>query len=119
MLGPPVGGRKRVEAAQHLVALRQGLLRTREEQGIALADETVLLTWIRHRTGTTRLTVRRPDGARLELSAQRVRNLNGDQLTALATELTDALSPAPQPPAGNQSASTGQITATTQPPADH
>lgn len=79
------------------------------------AFTTILLTWIRHRTGTTRLTVRRPDGARIELSAQRVRNLNGDQLTALSVQLTEALSPTPQTPAGDQPAGAGQITAPTRP----
>jgi hypothetical protein len=79
------------------------------------AFTTILLTWIRHRTGTTRLTVRRPDGARLELSAQRVRNLNADQLAALSAQLTEALSPAPQTPAGDQPAGAGQVTAPTQP----
>jgi hypothetical protein len=79
------------------------------------AFTTILLTWIRHRTGTTRLTVRRPDGARLELSAQRVRNLNADQLAALSAQLTEALSPAPRTPAGDQSPDAGQLTAPTQP----
>ncbi|MEV4706629.1 effector-associated constant component EACC1 [Actinoplanes sp. NPDC049316] len=79
------------------------------------AFTTILLTWIRHRTGTTRLTVRRPDGARLELSAQRVRNLNADQLAALSVQLTEALSPAPRTPTGDPSAEAGQITAPTPP----
>lgn len=79
------------------------------------AFTTILLTWIRHRTGTTRLTVRRPDGARIELSAQRVRSLNADQLTALSAQLTEALSPTAQTPAGDRAAGAGQITAPTQP----
>ncbi|WP_306206158.1 effector-associated constant component EACC1 [Actinoplanes sp. RD1] len=80
------------------------------------AFSTIVLTWIRHRTGTARLTVRRPDGARLELSAQRVRNLNADQLATLATQLTEALTPTPPPPDGAQPTRAGQLTAPTNQP---
>lgn len=78
------------------------------------AFTSILLTWLRHRTGSTRLTLRRPDGARLELSAQRVRNLNAAELTTLATQLTEALggrsplSGTDQPSTAGQIATTGE-----------
>ncbi|GLZ01049.1 hypothetical protein [Actinoplanes sp. NBRC 103695] len=75
------------------------------------AFASILLTWLRHRTGSTRLTLRRPDGARLELSAQRVRNLNAAELTTLATQLTEALAGHSQLPGTDEPSTAGQIAA--------
>jgi hypothetical protein len=56
-----------------------------------------LVAWIRHRTANTRVTVRRPDGTRFELSAQRVRGLGPNELTELTKQLASALTdPPPQ-----------------------
>jgi hypothetical protein len=76
------------------------------------AFTSILLTWLRHRTGSTRLTLRRPDGARLELSAQRVRNLNAAELTTLATQLTEALGGRLPLPGTDQPSTAGQIATT-------
>ncbi|MGI5289560.1 effector-associated constant component EACC1 [Nonomuraea polychroma] len=57
----------------------------------ALVVASALITWIRHRTSDTRVTVRRPDGAQLEISAQRVRRLGAKDLNALAQQIAEAL----------------------------
>jgi hypothetical protein len=54
-----------------------------------------LVTWIRHRTANAKVTVRRPDGARWELSAQRVKGLGAEQVTELVKQLSAALSDEP------------------------
>ncbi|HEY0531835.1 MAG TPA: hypothetical protein VGD29_09585 [Actinoplanes sp.] len=64
----------------------------------ATALGTALVTWLRHRTSNTRITVRRPDGTRLELQAQRIRGLGAQEVTQLVTQLADALTDAPAVP---------------------
>jgi hypothetical protein len=54
-----------------------------------------LVTWIRHRTANTRVTVRRPDGTRFEISAQRVRGLGAAEVTELVKQLGSGLSEEP------------------------
>jgi len=61
----------------------------------ATALGTALVTWLRHRTSNTRVTVRRPDGSRFELNAQRVRGMGAPEVTQLVAQLADALSDAP------------------------
>ncbi|MEU4624271.1 hypothetical protein AB0G04_30385 [Actinoplanes sp. NPDC023801] len=58
----------------------------------------LVIAWLRHRTGTTQVTITRADGTKLDLQAQRVKNLSGPELTALATELGKALDPPPPRP---------------------
>lgn len=55
----------------------------------------LVIAWLRHRTGSTQVTITRADGTKLDLQAQRVKNLSGPELTALATELGKALNPPP------------------------
>jgi hypothetical protein len=54
-----------------------------------------LIAWIRHRTADTRVTVRRPDGARFEIAAQRVRGLGPAEVTALVEQIAGALTDDP------------------------
>jgi hypothetical protein len=62
----------------------------------ATALGTALVTWLRHRTSNTRITVRRPDGSRFELNAQRVRGLGGPEVAELVAQLSESLGkPAP------------------------
>lgn len=61
----------------------------------ATALGTALVTWLRHRTSNTRITVRRPDGTRFELNAQRVRGLGPADLTQLVDQLTATLTDPP------------------------
>ncbi|MBW6432396.1 hypothetical protein KZ829_01385 [Actinoplanes hulinensis] len=55
----------------------------------------LVIAWLRHRTGSTQVTITRADGTKLDLQAQRVKNLSGPELTALAAELGKALNPPP------------------------
>lgn len=64
---------------------------------------SVLIAWIRHGTGDARVTVRRPDGARFEISARRVRGLGTVEVQALTQQMVEALDGQPAaPPANNQ-----------------
>ncbi len=56
---------------------------------------SLVIAWLRHRTGNTKVTITRADGTKLDLQAQRVKNLSAAELTALATELGKALNPPP------------------------
>jgi len=58
--------------------------------GLAAFASTVI-AWIRHRTADTRITVRRPDGSRFEISAQRVRGLGAAEISALAEQIAGAV----------------------------
>lgn len=51
------------------------------------AFASALIAWIRHRTTDTRVTVRRADGTRWEISARRVRALNASEVTALVDQV--------------------------------
>jgi hypothetical protein len=56
---------------------------------------SLVIAWLRHRTGNAHVTITRADGTKLDLQAQRVKNLSGPELTALATELGKALNAPP------------------------
>ncbi len=56
-----------------------------------LAFGSALVAWIRHRTADTRVTVRRPDGSAVEVSAQRVRGMGAAEVRALAEQLAGAI----------------------------
>jgi hypothetical protein len=58
------------------------------------ACATALIAWLRHRTSDARVTVRRADGARVELSARRVRNLGPAELAVLVDQVAKHLGPA-------------------------
>jgi hypothetical protein len=57
-----------------------------------VAFASALISWIRHRTADTRVTVRRQDGAKFEISAQRIRGLGAAELTALAEQIAGVVS---------------------------
>jgi hypothetical protein len=59
--------------------------------GLATTFATALVTWIRHRTADTRISISRPDGAKVELSARRVQGLNPAELTTLVSQLAEAV----------------------------
>jgi Effector Associated Constant Component 1 len=52
---------------------------------------SVLISWIRHRTGSARVVVRRPDGAETEVTAERVRSMDATQLRSMVQELSQSL----------------------------
>ncbi|WP_425460174.1 effector-associated constant component EACC1 [Herbidospora galbida] len=57
-----------------------------------------VITWIRHRTGNTRITIQRDDGAKIDISAQRVRSLDATVLSSLTSELNKWLAGSPERP---------------------
>jgi hypothetical protein len=61
------------------------------------AFATALVAWLRHRTSDTRIVLRRPDGARFELSARRVRGLTNADVTAMVEQLASTLDERPPP----------------------
>ncbi len=56
--------------------------------GMATAAATVLITWLRHRSGSVKITGTRPDGAMFTLEAARVKNLDATEVEALAERIT-------------------------------
>jgi hypothetical protein len=48
-----------------------------------------VVAWLRRRTSDVTVTVTRPDGAVVEITAQRVRNMNQDELDALIRALAE------------------------------
>jgi hypothetical protein len=98
---PPLRGRVQLIADQQRTGgISQSVATVLIEVGPAALTTFggALVTWIRHRTANTRVTVRRPDGSRFELSAQRVRGLGAPEVTALVEQLTAALTDPPVPP---------------------
>jgi Effector Associated Constant Component 1 len=91
---PPLRGRIQLVADQQRTGgISQSVATVLVEVGPAAvtAFGGALVTWLRHRTANTRVTVRRPDGTRFELSAQRVRGLGAPEVTELVKQLSDAL----------------------------
>ncbi|WP_328457021.1 MULTISPECIES: effector-associated constant component EACC1 [unclassified Amycolatopsis] len=62
--------------------------------GVATAIATVLVTWIRHRTGAVKITGTRPDGTTFALEATHVKDLDA----AGVRELTEKIVRAPALP---------------------
>jgi hypothetical protein len=50
----------------------------------------VLVTWIRHRTGSVKITGTRPDGSTFDLEATHVRDLDAAAVRELAAKIADA-----------------------------
>lgn len=48
--------------------------------GAVTALATALIAWLRHRTGTVKISVELPDGRRVQLDAERVRGMDGRAL---------------------------------------
>jgi len=63
------------------------LVVTLESGGIATAFASVLVAWIRRRVGSVSMKVTRPDGAEFELTAERVRVLDAEDLQKQAAQL--------------------------------
>jgi hypothetical protein len=63
------------------------LLVTLESGGMATAFASVLVAWIRRRAGSVTVKVTRPDGAEFELTAERVREIDAEQLQRQAAQL--------------------------------
>jgi hypothetical protein len=59
--------------------------------GVATALAASLVSWIRHRSGDVELRVTLRDGASVEVSAKRVRGLDGPTLAAQVEQLTQLL----------------------------
>ncbi len=70
-----------------LVALAPG--------SVATAVATALVSWLRHRAGAVRVEIELPDGRRLTLAADRVRELSDAQLRGQLADLLTTLEPAP------------------------
>ncbi|MFC7381951.1 effector-associated constant component EACC1 [Sphaerisporangium rhizosphaerae] len=59
--------------------------------GIATALASALVAWLRRRVGDVEITVRRPDGGEITLTARNVRRLDSGQLTELTRRLEGAM----------------------------
>ena len=71
----------------------------------------VLVTWLRSRTSNVRIVVRRADGARSELSSQRVRRLGSTDLRALVDQLAGTAGTPSAERSGAPAAAPGQLPA--------
>jgi hypothetical protein len=67
------------ELPQLLVTLGSG--------GLATALASVIVVWLRQRTGSVSIRITRADGSGLELAAERVRKMDHDALRAQADQL--------------------------------
>ena len=63
------------------------LLVTLESGGMATAFASVLVAWIRRRAGSVTVKVTHPDGTQFELTAERVREFNAEDLQKQAAQL--------------------------------
>ncbi|MGI5160572.1 effector-associated constant component EACC1 [Microbispora sp. CA-102843] len=92
-------GREQLRGRVHLVderrrsaGMSQSVASVLTELGpYAVVFATALISWIRHRTSDTTVTVRRQDGAEFEVSAQRVRGLGAAQLRALVEQIAQVV----------------------------
>jgi hypothetical protein len=62
--------------------------------GAVTAMASVLIAWLRRRTGSVSVILTRPDGSRVELSADRVRALDAAALQAQVDQVVAAVWPA-------------------------
>ncbi|MFJ2021612.1 MULTISPECIES: effector-associated constant component EACC1 [Streptomyces] len=61
--------------------------------GVATAVASVLISWLRRRTGDVSVKVIRPDGASTEFSATNVSGLDAAQIQRMTAELSRSLGP--------------------------
>ncbi|WP_177235418.1 hypothetical protein [Streptomyces sp. MUSC 14] len=61
--------------------------------GVATAVASVLIAWLRRRTGSVTVRLSRGDGHRIELRADHVRALDAEQLRAQVAQLATAVWP--------------------------
>jgi Effector Associated Constant Component 1 len=59
--------------------------------GAATVLASALVSWIRHRTGDTQAVLRKPDGSKIELAAQRIRGLDAAAVQSIVNGLTQSL----------------------------
>ncbi|MEV4243485.1 hypothetical protein AB0J63_08755 [Streptosporangium canum] len=59
--------------------------------GAVTAFTRVLIVWIRHQTSDAKVVMRKPDGTEVEISAQRVRGLSPEALTAMTEHMTKSI----------------------------
>ncbi|MEU6783367.1 hypothetical protein ABZ912_29585 [Nonomuraea angiospora] len=52
----------------------------------------VVIAWLRYRTSDVKITVKRPDGTEVQISASRIKTLNAEQTRAVTAEIERALS---------------------------
>ncbi|SFY49741.1 effector-associated constant component EACC1 [Streptomyces sp. F-1] len=92
---PSLRGRVRLEAAPPAPGTLGSALETLSVAlgpgGVATALASVLITWIRRRSGGVTLTVRRGDGASFGLKAPSVRELSPQDVTELTRRLSESL----------------------------
>ncbi|WP_188188947.1 effector-associated constant component EACC1 [Nonomuraea sp. SYSU D8015] len=107
-----LNGQQRLRGRVHLIAERrqsggmsQSVATVLVELGpVAVVFAAALIGWIRHRTSDTRVTVRRPDGAEFEVSAQRVRGLGQTELRTLVEQVAQAVNDGGPPAAPSPNA---------------
>jgi hypothetical protein len=61
--------------------------------GVATAAASVLISWLRRRTGNVSVKVVRPDGTSTEFSATNVSGLDATEVRRIAAELSRSLDP--------------------------
>lgn len=66
--------------------------------GVATACATVLIAWIRSRSGSISIELSRPDGTRMRLDARNIRQLPRERLDELATRISGLLGKDPGDP---------------------
>lgn len=59
--------------------------------GVATAVASVLISWIRRRSGKVSVNVTRPDGAEITLTADHVRGLTTEEVRSMVTQLEATL----------------------------
>ncbi|MCA1696586.1 MAG: hypothetical protein LC749_18720 [Actinobacteria bacterium] len=67
------------------------LMVTVGQAGVATAVASVLISWIRRRSGTVSVNVARPDGAEITLTAEHVRGLTTEEVRSMVTQLEATL----------------------------
>ena len=75
--------------------------------GAVTAMASVLIAWLRRRTGSVSVHMTRPDGSAVELTADRVRALDATGVREQVDQLVAAVWPAGQGPAGQGTAGQG------------
>lgn len=73
--------------------------------GAVTAMASVIIAWLRRRTGSVSVHLTRPDGSAVELTAERVRALDAAGVRDQVQQLVAAVWPAGQPEAGEATAS--------------
>jgi hypothetical protein len=59
--------------------------------GVATALASVIMVWLRQRTGSVAVHIKRPDGTQVDVIAERVHTLSSDELRAHVDQLTAQL----------------------------